>query len=679
MHMVQVLQNVKQERIEYNKVIELKKLKSQMVFEKVEINTTVQKSISNSNPVECKYVKWIFNKQDLLKFDMILLQQIHERMKQAKSKQRTTSELEILRPWQNKLMISFLAKLFKESQHEYLLKSTVVRKYNEAGVPFIQPRIAQHKTYYEKKNNYPPWALSQKVEIWLPFLDQESFLKRVESQISLIIQAKIDRLLEKFKLPIMQVDIQKDYNLQLQILDPPLHVVTRCLKVDMDTFFNKVLEIRGNIRNEVARYLCEKYIEKDWAKILLIKIQDVDLNLIMLQSHQSLIIRESIIRDLDKNIVINTICEPGQLYGYLAAKYLNSIKNNEVFDKIITECYIKYGYKLIKIGSGTFIICPNKYISINSDQNPEVNKKCTDESNKEAKYFEYKMVHCSLCNEEQPNSQILEQMLNSAYRVIGENETLTYYENERILIVNNYASLALSLKKMSEQASLGVDLEGRLRVGGYINLIQIACEDAIFIFDIHQITSIQNDKNLLQLTIQVLKCIFLNPSIRKVFFDGKRDLEALHFIIGVGIRNFYDAQAIHMTLFQLMEMHKNQKLFELKYVATPGLNDVLSKYKVSHGLNSLKEQFKKLFDNRIDSKKYLYARPIDPDFASYSAQDVENLSELADIIDVKLGEVLDKNVDPNFRKKLVTQLSNTYTSQSCGQQIEIEQKQNGPK
>jgi len=39
----------------------------------------------------------------------------------------------------------------------------------------------------------------------------------------------------------------------------------------------------------------------------------------------------------------------------------------------------------------------------------------------------------------------------------------------------------------------------------------------------------------------VLKSVFLNPNIRKVFFDGKRDLEALHFIIGVGCNNFYDA------------------------------------------------------------------------------------------------------------------------------------------
>ena len=36
----------------------------------------------------------------------------------------------------------------------------------------------------------------------------------------------------------------------------------------------------------------------------------------------------------------------------------------------------------------------------------------------------------------------------------------------------------------------------------------------------------------------------------------------------------------------------NKKLLELKHVVTPGLNDVLSKHEVAHGINSLKTQFK---------------------------------------------------------------------------------------
>lgn len=59
---------------------------------------------------------------------------------------------------------------------------------------------------------------------------------------------------------------------------------------------------------------------------------------------------------------------------------------------------------------------------------------------------------------------------------------------------------------------------------------------------------IDKNEQLLQLTSNVLKSAFLNDNIRKVFFDGKKDLEALHYIMNVGVRNFIDAQAVHMAL-----------------------------------------------------------------------------------------------------------------------------------
>jgi len=49
---------------------------------------------------------------------------------------------------------------------------------------------------------------------------------------------------------------------------------------------------------------------------------------------------------------------------------------------------------------------------------------------------------------------------------------------------------------------------------------------------------------------------------------------------------------------------------------------------------------------------------------------VEDLSELADLIDAKIDAVLSKNVHPEFRKNLVIHLSNTYTVKSCGRKIE---------
>jgi ribonuclease D len=39
----------------------------------------------------------------------------------------------------------------------------------------------------------------------------------------------------------------------------------------------------------------------------------------------------------------------------------------------------------------------------------------------------------------------------------------------------------------------------------------------------------------------VLKYLFLNEDIRKVFFDCKKDIEAMHFIMGIGVKNIFDA------------------------------------------------------------------------------------------------------------------------------------------
>jgi len=49
----------------------------------------------------------------------------------------------------------------------------VLRKYNESGVPITWPRIASFKIYYEKKNNFPPWALSKKINLFLPLNEPE--------------------------------------------------------------------------------------------------------------------------------------------------------------------------------------------------------------------------------------------------------------------------------------------------------------------------------------------------------------------------------------------------------------------------------------------------------------------------------------------------------------------------
>jgi len=63
-----------------------------------------------------------------------------------------------LKPWQNEIMAGFLQILFKEHPNLPLYKTTVIRKYIEAGVPITWPRITPLKLHYEKKISLPPFT-----------------------------------------------------------------------------------------------------------------------------------------------------------------------------------------------------------------------------------------------------------------------------------------------------------------------------------------------------------------------------------------------------------------------------------------------------------------------------------------------------------------------------------------
>ena len=97
-----------------------------------------------------------------------------------------------------------------------------------------------------------------------------------------------------------------------------------------------------------------------------------------------------------------------------------------------------------------------------------------------------------------PDEETLGTMLEESVLVHGGEETLQYFNDDQILIVNNYTSLSICYQTIRKETSLGVDLEGSLRVGGSINLIQIACTDyMVFIIDIFQIDNLDKNEHLL--------------------------------------------------------------------------------------------------------------------------------------------------------------------------------------
>jgi hypothetical protein len=74
-------------------------------------------------------------------------------------------------------MATFLEMLFKEAGDECILtRSSVINKFNEAGVPLTWARLASMNTLFEKKCCVPPLALNEKATIVVPLKSAEENL-----------------------------------------------------------------------------------------------------------------------------------------------------------------------------------------------------------------------------------------------------------------------------------------------------------------------------------------------------------------------------------------------------------------------------------------------------------------------------------------------------------------------
>ncbi len=167
---------------------------------------------------------------------------------------------------------------------------------------------------------------------------------------------------------------------------------------------------------------------------------------------------EQLEQELASRVFIEAIVDAGKFNDYLFSRYFQAIKSSEQFEKIVNEGLVRHGFRVIRIGSGNFMVNPARFRP----------KQITSET----KVFEYKSSPCPHCQTDQmPDDDVLSSILAEAVMVQGGEEELQYFDEGRILIVNNYTSLSSCYSIMIQEKSLGVDLEGRLRAGGSINLI----------------------------------------------------------------------------------------------------------------------------------------------------------------------------------------------------------------
>ncbi|CDW77758.1 3-5 exonuclease family protein [Stylonychia lemnae] len=565
-----------------------------------------------------------------------------ERLKQIEE------EKLILRPWQVKITAEFMRLLFQEvGQNCILYKSIVIKKFIEAGVPLTWNKLCSAQVVYEKKTCFPPWNLKRSFILVLPINDVDQNNQVVQKCATQIITQMIDDQKENFKLPIQVTEISKIYHKIINLRDPPLFIVAKQQCQSLEGYFYRILETNETIKYNIVQHLKSNYSEFDWAQNLIEKIDIQQYTLFLPTQSKRFPLSKIFHEELEKRVFVNGITQVETLYNHLRTKFSDSITKDDHLEKIVPISFLKLQYRIIKLGSA------NIFLNEFHQQQQDIHT-----------ILEYSVVQCSLCLQ---NPQTISSISTDN---IQQFEEIQYIKdkNNKILIVNDENTLSLASSILRQQESVGVDLEGRLKRNGYIVLLQLGCADeVVIIFDIYML---EQDLVLMEKAQNVLSFIFMNESIRKVFFDGRKDIEALHFILNIGVRNSFDIQAVHMLFCQLKELKKNRKHYEIKGVNTPGLNDVLKRYPVKNGVNTFKDKFKEIFNDFIKTNEIFYNRPLNPEFISYAAQDVQDLSQLADILTQNLMDIAKPETTVHYWQKVINKVSLSYAQIACKKFVE---------
>lgn len=126
-------------------------------------------------------------------------------------------------------------------------------------------------------------------------------------------------------------------------------------------------------------------------------------------------------------------------------------------------------------------------------------------------------------------------------------------------------------------------------------MIQLNNGHNTFLLDVYSI-QLNKHHTTFDALKKLLRNILANPNVLKVFHDCRHDSLALHECLETCIVNIFDTSAVGTLKAQLEHYSAcKENLEECKAaiaacvkVRTPGLNEILLKYKASHGTNKYK-------------------------------------------------------------------------------------------
>ena len=173
---------------------------------------------------------------------------------------------------------------------------------------------------------------------------------------------------------------------------------------------------------------------------------------------------------------------------------------------------------------------------------------------------------------------------------------------------------------------LGVDLEGRLRKNGFIEMIQLNNGVNTFLIDVYRML-LEGEMETFELTKKILRNIMCDERVLKIFHDCRHDTLVLHEIMNTCVINIFDTSAVETYRGQLRvyenEKDKHKALKNVVNVKTPGLNEILEKYHAPHGINLNKDWFHQLW--KKGHTELFERRPLDPQYREYCIKDVLDL------------------------------------------------------
>ena len=230
--------------------------------------------------------------------------------------------------------------------------------------------------------------------------------------------------------------------------------------------------------------------------------------------------------------------------------------------------------------------------------------------------------------------------------------------NTIIKFINDENSLKYFEYQSKNFEVLSIDLEGEFDTSYEnikINLIQI-CDDTnskndIYVIDFYTLKNMGNE--IFSELSSILKDIFENKDIKKIFFDGRSDLLCLHKELKICSKNFIDLSSLYNAInsfnaqyeLKILNKEKNEKDFRQclnmckQNYYFKGLNTVLKEYHSKNCFNPLKDKYHKLFKEK--DFYYWAQRPIIEEFLLYSALDVKYEFDTYNNLRNKLKKILE--------------------------------------